>query len=163
MTLQALMSLAMNTFLTALFALLIAFPAAAHEFEVGKLKIIHPVAQATSPNAEPTETIGYFRVRNDSDKADRLMSVSAPEISDVIQIMFAQPDEPGISSNAMTELDIPANQETVLTPNANHIMFAKLKGPLPLESSFPAVLRFEHAGEVTVIFNVEGASDPHSH
>lgn len=151
----------MRTLLTAFLCLFAAFPAAAHEFEVGELEIVHPVALVTSN--ESSEAIGYMRIHNASDENDRLLSVSAPEISDVIELTLQEPDEVGINKGVLTALDIPARQETTLTPTGNHITFSKLKQPLMQDSSFPAVLKFEKAGDVTVIFNVERSADHHAH
>lgn len=151
----------MKTLLTLILSLFLILPAAAHEFEVGQLEIVHPVALVSTNNAN--EATGYFRIENKSDEGDRLLSVTAPETSEVIQIIMVQPDEPGINKAALTALDLPARQETVLTPTGNHILFAKLKQPLLQDASFPAVLTFEKAGQVNVIFSVETSVDHHAH
>jgi|GEM_PF-5707136 len=146
-------------------ALLLASTAVqAHDFEKDDLVIVHPVALSTSVDADKaTETIGYFKVRNTSKQADRLLSISAPETSELIQINILPVDEPGVAKQAVSALDIPGKQETALTPNGNHILFSKLKTPLAADYSFPATLTFERAGDIPVIFSVESASEPQIH
>ena len=59
-------------------------------------------------------------------------------------------------------LDIPAHGTVRLAPGGYHVMFTHLTKPLTKGEKVEATLTFEHAGPVTVEFNVEGvgASGP---
>lgn len=131
-----------------------ALPAFAHDYKAGKLKIEHPNALATSKDRH--ETAGFVRISNPTKEADRLIGVAAPEVSERVEIYIVPLNEPGIAKTATDALDIPAKQETRMSLSGNHLMFFKLKRPLLPGDSFPATLTFEKAGDVNVIFDVEG-------
>jgi copper(I)-binding protein len=100
--------------------------------------------------------VGYFVIRNHGAAADKLTGgaadfaagVSVHQMSSETGVMRMR-DVPG-------GLDIPANGEVKLTPGGYHVMFTGLKRPLKKGESVQATLTFEHAGNVSVTFEVGG-------
>uniref|UniRef100_UPI002811C9C4 copper chaperone PCu(A)C n=1 Tax=Jannaschia maritima TaxID=3032585 RepID=UPI002811C9C4 len=58
-------------------------------------------------------------------------------------------------------IPVPAGETVTLERGGLHVMFMQLEGPLTDGMTVPATLRFEKAGDVEVVFNVEprGGSD----
>jgi copper(I)-binding protein len=116
-------------------------------------------ARATPGNAR--DGAAYFRVVNHGSTPDRLVSVNSPvaEKADAHETKT----EDGIMK--MRPLDRPAiapGQALEFKPGGAHIMLLGLKHPLKEGESFPLVLTFEKAGDVSVAVKVEraGASRP---
>ena len=131
-----------------------AFTAAAQEFKAGDITIEKPWSRATPKGA--SVAVGYFVIHNHGAAADKLTGgaadfaagVSVHEMSSENGVMRMR-DLPG-------GLDIPANGEVKLTPGGYHMMFTGLKRPLKKGESVAATLAFEHAGNVSVTFEVGG-------
>lgn len=127
--------------------------ASAHDFATGGLQIDHPWIRATPPGV--TIAGGYLAIVNTGMSADRLLSVttaiSSPGLIHVTTI------ENGVAR--MVPLDegvlLPPGETVTLDPVGMHIMFEDLTTSLAAGAMVEAVLVFELAGEVPVIFNVE--------
>ena len=134
-------------------SLLAATPLAAHEYEVGPLKIDHPIALETPKAARAGG--GYMTITNRGDTDDRLLEVRA-EFPQVM-IHRSTVDDQGIARmEHIMALDIPAGETVALEPGGLHIMFMGLNGdPLEAGETFLATLVFEKAGEIEVVFEVE--------
>ncbi|MEW9804817.1 copper chaperone PCu(A)C [Mesorhizobium marinum] len=144
-------------------AILIAAPAAAHEYKLGNLEIDHPWSRATLPGAKVAA--GYLIVKNGGTEPDRLVAVGAEiagkgeihEMSMKDGVMIMRPVAGGI--------EIPAGGEIKLEPGSFHLMFMDLKAPAVAGEKFPGSLTFEKAGTVEVEFAVEkaGGADHSAH
>jgi len=128
--------------------------ALAHDYKAGALKIDHPWSRATPGGAKVAG--GFLAIQNTGTGADRLVSVSAPTISDRAEIhemalnngvMTMRPLENGVA--------IPAGGKLELKPGSYHIMFMDLKQPLKQDQRVKGTLTFEKAGTVEVEFKVE--------
>ena len=110
-----------------------AFPAQAHGFRLGALAIGHPYARATAPG-QPTGG-GYLKLDNQGPADDRLLGASAAAVAERVE----------------------------LKPGGTHLMLVGLKAPLKAGDKFPLTLRFEKAGPIEVVVNVEapGTVDRH--
>lgn len=137
--------------------------ALAHEYKAGAIVIEHPWSRATPAGAKVGG--GYFVLHNKGE-ADRLVSVSAPSISDKVQlhematvdgVMKMRPLPDGVA--------VPAGGEVAFKPGGYHVMFVDLKQPLKKGDKVKATLTFEKAGSAEVEFNVEdiGAAAPEHH
>lgn len=137
--------------------------AAAHEFTLGDLEILHPMAFETPVTAK--SGAGYLTVTNTGESDDSLVEVRA----DFPKVMLHLSEEKdGVATMThVDKLDIPAGETVELAPGGYHVMFMGLGGdPLEVGEKIKATLVFEQAGEIDVEFNVEprdGASDHSGH
>lgn len=134
----------------ALFAAAVA--ADAHDYKVGNLEIVHPVARATPPGAPVSG--GYMTIRNTGSEADRLVGGSADFAGKVEVHEMAMDGEVMKMRQLEDGLEIPAGGEVVLKPGGYHVMFMQMKDQLKPDTSRKATLVFEKAGEVEVDFHV---------
>jgi len=56
-------------------------------------------------------------------------------------------------------VDVPPGGDATFAPQGAHVMLIGLKAPLKKGASFPAILHFEKAGDVTVEVTVQGIAD----
>lgn len=57
------------------------------------------------------------------------------------------------------KVEVPAGGSASFAPMGAHVMLMGLKAPLKKGTSFPAILHFEKAGDVTVEVTVQGIAD----
>lgn len=127
--------------------------ALAHDFAFEGLQIDHPWIRATPPGA--TVAGGYLSITNTGSTTDRLLSVTtviSPPAS-IHETMI----EDGVARMVPLSdgLVIPQGETVTLDPLGVHIMFEELAAPLAAGTTIDAILVFEIAGEVSVVFNVE--------
>lgn len=140
-------------------------PAHAHEFKLGALTIGHPHARATA--AGQSVGGGFLSVTN-AGADDRLVSASsAVAASTELHTMAMEGDV--MRMRQVDGVALPAGQRVELKPGGYHVMFVGLKAPLKAGDKFAMKLRFEKAGEVDVVVNVEAprpagaAASAHAH
>ena len=139
------------SFLLALAMASLFVPAGAQDFKLGALSIEHPYARATAPG-QPVG--GAFMKIANGGADDRLLSVSATNAKSVeLHQMTMEGDV--MHMRRVDTIALPAGRTTELRPGGYHVMFMGLKAPLKAGDSFPATLKFEKAGEVTVTVKVE--------
>jgi copper(I)-binding protein len=128
--------------------------AAAQEFKAGDITIEKPWSRAT-PKGSPV-AVGYLVIRNHGAAADKLAG-GAADFADSVSIHQMASENGVMRMRDLPDgLDIPANGEVKLTPGGYHLMFTGLKRPLKKGESVRATLAFEHAGNVSVTFEVGG-------
>ena len=145
------------------FAVALGLPslAAAHDYKLGDLGIIHPMAFETPVTAKTGA--GYVIIANDGETDDALLEVRAefPKV-----MLHKSEEKDGIASMThVDKIDIPAGEVVELAPGGFHVMFMGLGGdPFEHGETVKATLVFEQAGEVEVEFKVvpRGAEDDHS-
>lgn len=134
-------------------ALLLALPAAAHDYRTGDIAVGHPWTRATAPGA-PTAA-GYMTLRNEGSVPDRLLSASSPmarvvelhETSVADGIMRMRPLPSGVV--------IPPGDTIRLEPGGLHAMLVGPTASFVRGTRIPLTLRFERSGEVAVELAVE--------
>jgi copper(I)-binding protein len=133
---------------------LLALPsfAMAHDYAIGDLAIMHPVAYETTATA--MSGAGYMTVTNNGDMADRIIRAEA----DFPRVMLHESTiTDGVA--AMTHLEgveIPAGATITFEPGGRHVMFMGLDGdPFEVGEEINVKLVFENAGEIDVVFKVE--------
>jgi len=134
--------------------------AAAHEFRLGELEIIHPWIRVPPPGA--TTAGGYLTIVNNGSEADRLLSVSA-DIAGMTQLHNMSLEGGVMKMGEFADgIEIPAGETVELKPKSLHIMFMDLTRPIQVDTPIRGELRFEKAGSVAVEFAVEpmGAGEP---
>ena len=135
----------------AMAAMLPAGPAAAHEFTVGSLVIIHPTARPNLPNRPMA---AYVTIANDGDAPDRLVAVSAPGFT-AAELHESKMQGTTMTMQRVTAVELPAHDAVVLEPGGLHIMLFGAARQFKPGESFPMILQFEAAGEVRVDVVVE--------
>jgi copper(I)-binding protein len=142
----------------ALFAALIAAPAAAEEVKAGNLVITQAWSRAT-PNGAKIGS-GYFTVENKGASPDRLIGVTADiagkvevhEMATKDGVMTMRPVEKGLT--------IDAGKTVKLAPGGNHLMMFDLKSPLKQGDTVPVTLEFEKAGKAKISLDVQALGAP---
>jgi copper(I)-binding protein len=140
-------------------AVLLAFPAFAHEIVAGTLVIHHPWSRAT-PTGAKTAAV-YMMLHNKGDKPDRLIGAET-DAADSAEFHLMSMDNGIMTMRHVDALDIPAAGSAEMAPHGLHIMLTGLKKPLAEYDTFDMTLIFEHAGRVKIEVEVEemGASEP---
>lgn len=137
-----------------LFALLLATPGLAHEYEAGAIAIGHPWSRATPPGARTGA--GYLTLTNNGAAADRLVSASSPAAPNVeIHSMSVNADGVMIMRAVPDGISVAPGARVVLAPGGLHLMLIGLAAPFREGGKVPVTLVFEKAGAVTVDLHVD--------
>lgn len=132
-------------------------PSYAHEFKVGDLEIVHPNARATVPGAKVGG--GFMTISNDGATDDRLVSVTAPDVSDDVQLHEMTMENDVMKMRQLPDgIPLPAGEVTELKPGGLHVMFMNIKHQLVEGKMVKGTLHFEKAGDVDVEFSVGPAA-----
>ena len=142
--------LGLVVFVTAVFA---------HTHEKGDLQIRHPWARATPPGT--SVGVGYFEIRNNGAQPDRLLSATSPAAKRVEMHLTEHAGEIA-KMRQLRAFEVPARERLTLEPNGAHLMLVDVVQPLKKGERFPMKLRFEHAGEIDIEFEVQEMGSRHS-
>ena len=137
-------------------AILIPTRSSAHEITAGALTISHPWARATAASAKAGAL--YLTVANKGAEADRLLGIST-EVAARCELHLSETAGDVMTMRMVEKVEVPAGGTATFAPKGAHVMLMGLKAPLKKGTSFPAVLHFEKAGEVTVEVTVQGIAD----
>jgi copper(I)-binding protein len=119
----------------------------------GRSVALGPIS-ITGPWVPPavTEAAALFmRLVNDGPNHDRLIAASTPVADAVI---FRAHD-----GTSLEYFDLWPKRPVELAPGRRYIALRDLKGPLALDDTFPVLLRFANAGEITVTAIVEAGPE----
>lgn len=132
-------------------------PAHAREHTIGDLTIDHPSSRATPPGA--TVGVGYMKITNNGTEPDRLVGAGTPAASRVQLHQSVEKD--GMTQMIEQEegIEIPGGASIELSPGGYHMMLMGLERPLKKGETVPMTLRFERAGEIGVMLEVEGIGE----
>jgi copper(I)-binding protein len=130
--------------------------ASAHEITAGAITISHPWSRATPGSAKVGAL--YLTVANTGTEADRLLGVST-EAAERCEIHLSGTSGDVMTMQMVDKVEVPAGGSASFAPKGAHVMLMGLKAPLKKGTSFPAVLHFEKAGDVTVEVTVQGIAD----
>jgi copper(I)-binding protein len=133
--------------------------AQAHEFKVGNIRIGHPYARATTP---AQKNGGAYLSLENAGADDKLMSADAATVAGSTEIHQMAMEGDVMRMHRVDSVALPKGKPVVLKPGAYHVMLVDLKAPLKEGDKFPMTLKFEKAGEVTVMVNVEKPGADHS-
>ncbi|WP_316013358.1 copper chaperone PCu(A)C [Roseobacter sp. HKCCA0434] len=144
----------------ALAASLLASAMLAHDYTSGNITIGHPFSYETISTARTAG--GFLSITNAGDTPDRLIAVEAPV--ERVELHRTEQDANGV--NRMVEQEggvvIPAGETVTFEHGSWHVMFFGLpEGGFGDGDRIEAVLVFEQAGEIPVIFNVEARGGGH--
>jgi periplasmic copper chaperone A len=130
--------------------------APAHEITAGALTISHPWSRATASGAKTGAL--YLTVANAGAEADRLLGVSTA-VAERCELHLSGTTGDVMTMQMVDEVEVPAGGSASFAPMGAHVMLMGLKAPLKKGTSFPAILHFEKAGDVTVEVTVQGIAD----
>lgn len=122
-------------------------PVAAQDIEAGGLLLTGAWIKA----AEQDRNLcyAYVTVRNRGREADRLVAAFSPAAA-AVEIRMPDPAVPDCA-RALTEgLPIPAAEVVALEPDGPHLLLRGIQPPLGVGDTIRVVLRFAHAGPVTL-------------
>lgn len=130
----------------------LATAASAHDYQLGSLKIGHPWAR---PTVAGQGTGGaYLSVANQGGAADKLLGARMPA-AERVEVHEMHMDGDVMRMREVGTLALPAGHSVKLEPGGLHLMLLGLKAPLKIGDKLPLVLRFEKAGEIEVMLQVE--------
>lgn len=138
--------------LLVLILLLAAAPAAAHEFLLDDLQIIHPAIPATPMNA--TSAPIYMVLANDTDQPERLLAIETPFGPARFERPVPQPDGT-IIWQRMAWIDIPAGDMAMLFRGEMRAVIDGLSRPLFEGGELDGVLVFEKRGRFEMFFMID--------
>lgn len=140
---------------TTIAAVLLASPVLAHDYTVGEITIDHPFAFAP-PMGAPVAG-GYMEITNAGETDDTLIAARVgAEIVRVTELHeMSMQDGVMRMSEIAGGIPVPAGETVTLKQGGLHVMFMGLETQLDVGDEVPAVLVFENAGEVEVVFNIE--------
>jgi len=117
--------------------------------------------RATPPGAKIAA--GYLTIRN-AGSADRLVDATSPAAERVETHVTAR-DGDMMRMREVKGYDVPAKGTLELKPAGAHLMLVNIKAPLKEGTSVPVTLRFQHAGDIKVAFQVRplAGGEHHAH
>lgn len=117
----------------------------------GKLSVTdawaRPVILQNRPGA------AYFIIRNDTDRADKLIRVTSP-LADRVELHLHKHDGDVMKMMRVEGIPVAAYGSTAVKPGGYHLMMFGLKKKLAVDDELPLTLTFEHAGEIKVMAKV---------
>lgn len=137
-----------------------AFPAFAHEQQIGNLLLHHAWARATPAGAKTGAV--YVRIDNHGMEADRLIGV-AGAIAAKVEVHNMTMSGDTMQMGPAGEVEIPSHGSVALEPHGLHIMLMGLTKPLNEGDTFPVTLTFEKAGSVDLQVVVEPIGSDGAH
>lgn len=129
-------------------------PVQAEEIKAGDLVIAQPWTRATPGGAKVAG--GYLTIENKGRAPDRLVGGSA-NIARKIEIHEMAMND-GVMNMRPVDggLVVEPGKTVKLAPGGDHLMFFELDSPFKQGDTVAATLKFEKAGEVEVLFDVQG-------
>jgi copper(I)-binding protein len=118
---------------------------------LAQIEIENAWARATPPGAETAA--GYMTIRNKSSSPDHLIRAASP-LAARVEMHAHLHDGDVMRMRQVKSYDIPANGSLELKPGGGHLMFVDIQRPFKEGEKIPVTLRFERAGERTVVFSV---------
>jgi copper(I)-binding protein len=131
--------------------------------EAGAISVENAWTRATPKGAKVAA--GYLTIKNNGDQPDRLVAARA-EFAGKTEIHLMNTVDGVMRMRPVTDgVAVPPKDTVALEPNAYHLMFMDLAGPLREGESVRGELIFERAGSVEVTFKVMGigARGPEGH
>ena len=126
--------------------------AGAETFTAGALKVVDPWARATAPSAKAGGA--FMVIENTGAEGDRLLSASA-DIAGRAEVHETTMVDNVMRMRAVGEIAIAAGGKVELKPGGYHVMLMDLKGALTEGGTFPLVLHFEKAGDMTLTVPIQ--------
>jgi copper(I)-binding protein len=159
LALPSLVTLAAPTAASIVGAFAVIAPAAAADYTLKDLRILHPYARATPPGARSGGI--YLVVENGGKQSDRLVGAASPAAR-IVEIHEMKMEGSLMRMRPVAGVDVPAGGKATLAPGGYHVMLSELQAPLVAGTTVPLTLRFEKAGAIDVTVDVEAAGAGHA-
>lgn len=128
--------------------------AAAHEFEVGDLRIGHPYARPTIANLRTGAA--YLTLENKGKSADKLIGISSP-VAQSVEMHTMSMENGVMKMREVSSIELKPGEKVTMQPgDSYHLMLMGLTQQLKAGDKFPMTLTFEKAGKKEVGVWVEG-------
>jgi len=124
----------------------------AHEYEVDKIKIIHPWIRAPKDGDDKAQF--YAVIENNGNAPDKLISVKSEKFGRANLLGDAKTEGPILIS---------PQQKIILSPKAGYVDLLNIKKHLEVGWGLEMVLVFEKAGEVTIDAAIDAPDAMHAH
>lgn len=138
----------------------------AHGYTVGKIDIAHPYSVPTPPGAT-TGGAYIHALTNKGTTEDRLVGVTTPAADHVELHSMAMDGNVMRMREVAGGIPLPAGGQVEMAPGGGyHLMMIGIKQPLKVGDKIPGTLKFEKAGTVDVVFDVQergAAPEKHMH
>ena len=131
---------------------LAAASSAGAEVRAGDLTVSGAQIRAVAPGV--ANTAGYLTIANGGARADRLVSASCT-CARSVEIHISHVMNGMAMMMPLAPVEIPAHGSAVFKPGDLHLMVMGLKAPLKDGSAQQMTLKFEHAGALSVPFEVK--------
>jgi len=118
---------------------------------LAQIEIENAWTRATPPGAKTAA--GYMTIRSKSSSPDHLIGAASP-LAARVEMHVHLHDGAVMRMRPVERYELPANGSLELKPGVAHLMFVDIKRPFKEGEKIPVVLRFEHAGEMKVVFIV---------
>ncbi|MBI3275956.1 MAG: copper chaperone PCu(A)C, partial [Methylocystis sp.] len=131
------------------------WPASAHEYTVGEVKVEHPWLRA--PKEGETTAYLFALISNKGATPDKLVGVKAAAVGRTAIYVGAHEDK------AADALVIPPKKKLTLKPGGPHVALLDIKKYLQVGWGLELTLVFEKAGEVTIDASIEAPDAKRAH
>ena len=130
---------------------------AAHDYQLGELRIVHPFAAPTAPGL--SQGVVYLDLHNQGGQPARLLGARA-HIAATVELHQHLHDGALMRMRPIEAIELAAGELLRMRPGAAgyHLMLLDLKAPLREGERFPLWLRFEGHREQRVEVWVEAAA-----
>ena len=133
-----------------------ASPALAGDALAGDIKIADAWARETIPSAKAGAS--FMAIHNMGNNPDRLIAAASPVASNPELHTHIKDGDIMRMREVEGGIEVPPGQMTMLQPGGLHVMLMGLNGQLEEGATFPLVLIFEQAGEITVQVEIKDIS-----
>jgi periplasmic copper chaperone A len=125
----------------------------ATEYKAGSTEITNPWSRVTPKGA--SRAVGYMTIKNSGSAPDRLVGGTAA-VADSVQLHSMVMENGTAKMRELNDIEIKPGQTIEFKPGSSHAMFVGLKRSLHKGDRVSGTLKFEHAGTVSIEYNVEG-------
>jgi periplasmic copper chaperone A len=125
-----------------------------------QVEVEHAWSRATAPGAKVGA--GYLIIRNQAEKADRLLGASS-SVAARVETHIAEKQGEVMRMREVKGYDVPAKGSFELKPGGPHLMLVDIKRQLKEGEKLPLVLRFQNAGEIRTELEVRALGAPKAH
>jgi copper(I)-binding protein len=125
-----------------------------------QVEVEHAWSRATAPGAKVGA--GYLIIRNQAEKADRLLGASS-SVAARVETHIAEKQGEVMRMREVKGYDVPAKGSFELKPGGPHLMLVDIKRQLKEGEKLPLVLRFQNAGEIRAELEVRALGAPKAH
>ncbi len=107
----------------------------------------------STPELMDGSGIAYMKITNTGSRAETLLAGKTP-IAEGVELHMHVMDANGVLRMRMVDggrIEIPAGETVELKPGDLHVMLVNIDNGLDAGNTFPLTLKFEHAGEITIL------------